>query len=315
MLTPAFMRSEFCYGIEMVRAKDRDDKKQASLIPLMVEAVSLEGSFLADLQYFPSEEPPLVDRPNRSVAVKAVADEIIRRVLRLRDERRSAYPLHANLPPQASGFVGRERILADLRQEFAGKGDRRCQAIVGASGMGKSAVVAEFAHLNRADYDVMWWVRAKDPEERDGDYAALASELGLPHADQRSAIDAVRRWLDLPPRGIRRWLVVFDDAADPDGVRSLLPRGVRGDVLITSKQPAGWDALATAHRLGALETDEAISYLCASSGDHDPAAAGQLVRRFGTTPNALMQMALTVRNQELTLEEYPLYLELRRERD
>ena len=64
--------------------------------------------------------------------------------------------------------------------------------------------------------------------------AALAKELDLPIKDSSNipeVIQAVRRWLDQN----RGWLLVFDNASNPDELREFRPKGETGHVIITSR--------------------------------------------------------------------------------
>jgi hypothetical protein len=304
LVTPAFIASKYCYVIELDRAIQRAEKKEAELYAVLVDSVALKGSSLEFRQYISSDPPPITAHPNQSQAIEMVVNQIVRHAEDLRSQRSSSQPTVWNVAPQVAGFVGRSELLETVRVGFRRKaGATRCQAIQGTSGTGKSAFAREYAHLNRADYEVVWWIRAESPVTRDSDFAALARELGLPHADQPAAIAAVKAWLDQTVTKNNRWLLVFDSAVDPAGVRALLPRRVRGDVVITSQIP-GWDDVASVQRLGWLSEAEAMDFLNTESGDRDPEAAAALVQRLQGRPQALLQAAATVRTQQITLADY-----------
>ena len=78
---------------------------------------------------------------------------------------------------------------------------------------------------NLADYDAVFWLTADPPAALASGYADLARELGLPEArltaDANAHVLAVRRWLESPAS--RRWLLVFDNADEPDVLRNYLP--------------------------------------------------------------------------------------------
>jgi predicted ATPase len=57
------------------------------------------------------------------------------------------------------------------------------RALYGLGGVGKTQLALEYAHRFAADYDLVWWIDAKQlvliPEQ----LAALAARLGLPAVD------------------------------------------------------------------------------------------------------------------------------------
>lgn len=305
VVTQHFMQSKFIQEVEVVRALERNDQDARTFIPLLFETVPLKGSMLAQLNYVPGDPPPIAERrgAERNRAIAHAAEEIIDRAMRLQAQRGRSVPVW-NVQPQDSPFVGRTELLETVRRGFwRASAPARCQAIVAPSRLGKSAFAREFAHLHRADYGVIWWIRAERPETRDADFAELAQKLDLPHADQGSAIDAVRRWLANPDSTTRRWLLVFDSAHDVEGVRELLPERLRGDVIITSQYPH-WKDLAEQHQLGALEAEEAARYLRRESGDPDRRSAAKLAAVLRGKPKSLMEASRTVKTRRITLAEY-----------
>ena len=186
-------------------------------------------------------------------------------------------------------FVGRETYVADLREALASsKPAALTQAIHGMGGVGKTQLAARYCQDHRAEYDVVWWLRAEQPESLAGDYAALATELGLPEADapnQAAAIEAVRDWL----QGNDGWLLVFDNAPKQDSVRPYFPTGVpRGHVIITSRDPI-WVAVATPLKVGVFERVQSVEFLLkrAGRGDAERSAAEALAEELGDLPLAL----------------------------
>ncbi len=61
LVSPDFMYSEYCYGIEMKRAIERDERKEAKVIPIILRPVYWQGclgSFkLCRKMPFPSQTP------------------------------------------------------------------------------------------------------------------------------------------------------------------------------------------------------------------------------------------------------------------
>ena len=175
------------------------------------------------------------------------------------------------------------------------------QAITGLGGVGKTQLAAEFAYRHRAEYDVVWWVRAEEPVTLLQDLAALAGALGLdPGAELDAAVAAVRTWLE----GNSRWLVVFDNATDPASVEAVMPRGGGGRVLVTSRNPS-WGAVGRVLAVDVLAQEEAVALLLGRSGHDDADAADELARELGRLPLALEQAgALVAESPGMTLSRY-----------
>jgi len=201
--------------------------------------------------------------------------------------------------PRHPSFVGRAELLAALEGGFTGSwagagGPRRRQVLVGLVGVGKTQLAVEYAYRHRADYDLVWWVRASAPETLVGDYAELARRVGLEdYSDQDATIEAVRTWLE----GRGRWLLVLDGADGDPGplkLKDLLPWGGQGHVLVTSRRGVGWDGVATPVAVDVLSGEEAARFLVDRTGEQDPAAAGELAEALGRLPLALEQAGAAI---------------------
>jgi hypothetical protein len=98
----------------------------------------------------------------------------------------------------------------------------------------------EFAHRNRDDYDIVWWIAAQDPQLVGEQMAQLAEVIGLA-APTDTAGQATAALLDVLGRR-SRWLLVFDDAESPYQLARFLPAGAR-HVLVASTD-LRWDEQA-----------------------------------------------------------------------
>lgn len=58
LISPDFMASEYCYGIEMKRAMERHERKETHVIPIILRPVYWEGS-LGKLQALPKDAKPI----------------------------------------------------------------------------------------------------------------------------------------------------------------------------------------------------------------------------------------------------------------
>ncbi len=212
-----------------------------------------------------------------------------------------------NVPIATRTFEGRSTALTALAGEPADDGRAavtQTQVVHGLGGVGKTQLVARFAHEHRGEYDVVWWIRAEQEATRLEDYAALGAKLGLAEAiatDQGTLVAATKAWLERS----RRWLLIFDNTPEPEAIASLLPAGKGGHVMVTSRRHADWRALgATPLQLNVWERQESVDFLSRSTGSLDRQAAGEIAELLGDLPLALAQAAAYTNEQVITLRTY-----------
>jgi len=61
LVSPDFMNSDYCYSVEMKRALERHDRKEALVIPVILRPIYWQ-SLLGKLQALPTDAKPVVDR-------------------------------------------------------------------------------------------------------------------------------------------------------------------------------------------------------------------------------------------------------------
>ncbi|MFI9583249.1 FxSxx-COOH system tetratricopeptide repeat protein [Streptomyces sp. NPDC052236] len=150
-----------------------------------------------------------------------------------------------NVRPRHAWFTGRAPVLDRLRDQLRGdprSAQRFPQVLYGLGGVGKTQVAREYAHRFRADYDLVWWVEAEQPDRVVSSLAELAARLDLRAGDEsreaaRAALQALRSGTPYS-----RWLLIFDNAEDLDRALKLLPgdtapisNGIYGHVLVTCR--------------------------------------------------------------------------------
>ena len=186
-------------------------------------------------------------------------------------------------------FIGRDDVLSSLSRDLrAGRPTSAVQVITGLGGQGKTGLVVEYAYRYAGVYDLVWWIRAEDPATLRGDYVELAAELGLPAEKDDQAIAALRREL----RRRRDWLLIFDNAEDPDELFPLLPDRHSGHVLVTSRR-RDWPHAETRH-LDVLSRQAAGEYLQRRGRMADRNAAEDIADALGCLPLALVQAASVI---------------------
>jgi hypothetical protein len=209
-------------------------------------------------------------------------------------------------------FTGRDLLLTDVHARLtAAELAVRRVVLTGLGGVGKTQVAVEYAYRQRADYDLVWWVRAEQSATMLGDYAALAGQFPIvgdlklaKDAPQEVAVAAVRAWLERH----HRWLLLFDNADEPQAVAELLPRSGTGHVLVTSRAETVWEHLASPLPVEVLAPADAAGFLVARSSDQGPGAATAattLAHTLGGLPLALEQAgAYVAATRTVTLAGY-----------
>ncbi|GIH66414.1 FxSxx-COOH system tetratricopeptide repeat protein [Microbispora siamensis] len=197
-----------------------------------------------------------------------------------------------NVPARNAAFTGRGLVLDRLRDQLVGGSSAVVlpQALYGLGGVGKTQVALEYAHRFRADYDLVWWISSEDPERINSAFEELARQLRIPVADNiAEVVSAVREALRLG-RPYGRWLLIFDNAGDPEDLRDFFPGGSSGHVMITSRNQA-WSTVAAPLEVDVFSQEESLEHL----GRRVPGLAAEDARRvaeaLGNLPLAVEQAA------------------------
>jgi tetratricopeptide (TPR) repeat protein len=211
------------------------------------------------------------------------------------------------VPARNPGFVGREELAAQVRQALL-RGDRAVvQALHGMGGVGKTQLATEYTHRFAGDYQVVWWVNAEQSGLIGDQFAALAAELGCarPGAD----LTAVRRAVLAELHGRDRWLLVFDNAEDPEELAYWLPGG-SGHVLITSRAHR-WEEIAVPIQVDVLARSESIAMLRDRVTGLPEADADRIAQALGDLPLAVAQAAGYMADTGMPAGEYIRLLQAR----
>ena len=205
-----------------------------------------------------------------------------------------------NLPARNRTFSGRDHEIPAIHEELTGPADGvHGVALWGLGGIGKTALAIEYAHRHAADYDLVWWVTTTKPEAAAADLARLASKLGIRQTAQQDTLEEL--WGVLARRD--RWLVVFDDADNPEDLRPFWPSGGSGHVLVTSRNPH-WGTLAAPIEVSVLDPDEATQFFDRRLRTANREAAEALAHELGHLPLALEQAAAYIEQTRISLADY-----------
>jgi tetratricopeptide (TPR) repeat protein len=177
-------------------------------------------------------------------------------------------------------------------------------AVWGGVGVGKTALVLEYAHRRRERYAVLWYVNASSRTSVTDGIEALAVRLGvrLPTTDREAHLHLL--WDALRQAG--RWLLIFDDAEHPADLADHWPSVGGGHVLVTSLNP-DWGHRARLLELGVFSRAETVHYLRSRTGRSD-ASDDELARELDGLALACEQAAAYMRQTGLAAGEYlPLF--------
>ena len=131
-------------------------------------------------------------------------------------------------------------------------------------------------------------------------------------------VDSVKRQLANTSHG---WLLVFDNADDPDlSLASYLPAGDRGDLIITSRNPGcqQYNTLGS-QEVGRLSSDDSVSLLtktiyAVTSPSQPVSKEGKtIVEALGCLALAIVQAGAYIRETSCTLQDYLEIYERRRQ--
>ncbi|MGF7237160.1 MAG: FxSxx-COOH system tetratricopeptide repeat protein [Frankia sp.] len=197
-----------------------------------------------------------------------------------------AVPEIFNVPRRLRHFTGRQPLLERIGAGL-GEGDPvAVTALHGMGGVGKTQLAVEYAHRHAATYGLVWWIDAEQTELVAGQLAALAARLELPttgriDGDAALILDVLRQR--------EGWLLVYDNADDPEALARWLPDGP-GHVLITSRHP-GWGGLADRIDVDVMARPDAVAFLTRRITGITPDLAEDLAGELGDLPLALEQAA------------------------
>lgn len=221
-----------------------------------------------------------------------------------------------NVPQRNKNFTGRADIIKQLRQGASSNvtavvpSGPLPRALQGFGGVGKTAVAVEYAYRYQSEYDLVWWIPAEQITLVRSSLAALAAKLGLEAASATGIEATTTAVLDALRRGmpISRWLLIFDNADQPEDLKSLIPYGP-GDVLITSRNHR-WNQEVETVPVDVFNREESIQFLTKrvpkGLAESD---ANRLADQLGDLPLALVQASAMLAQGGMPVDEYLRMLE------
>lgn len=91
LVSPSFMRSDYCYGIEMQFALQRHRSQEAWVIPIILRPTAWKETPLGELQALPSQGKPVTTWQRRDDAFQDVTEGIRQVVLSIQKKRENIF--------------------------------------------------------------------------------------------------------------------------------------------------------------------------------------------------------------------------------
>ncbi|OKJ16640.1 ATP/GTP-binding protein [Streptomyces sp. CB00316] len=211
-----------------------------------------------------------------------------------------------NVPPRNPGFTGRSLVLERMRDQLGGGMAvvlPQPQTLYGLGGVGKTQVALEYVHRFMADYDLVWWISSEQGDDVVASLAELAVRLGAQGGENMAA--ASQEAVDLLRRGVpsERWLLVFDNADDPETLRRYFPQGGSGHILVTSRNQS-WSQHGDALPVDVFLREESIEHLQRRASGLTDEDADQVATALGDLPLAVEQAAAWIAETATPIDTY-----------
>ncbi|MEU9337873.1 FxSxx-COOH system tetratricopeptide repeat protein [Streptomyces sp. NPDC048290] len=214
-------------------------------------------------------------------------------------------PVWGNVPPRNRAFTGREQLLEDLHQRLQeGTTAVLPEALQGMGGVGKSQLAVEYVYRHMNEYQVVWWIPAEQSQQIRQMLVELARRLGLDvgSGEANTAVPAVIEALRLG-EPFKNWLLVFDNAENPETVREFFPTNGPGRILVTSRN-AQWTTAARPLEVDVFAREESRQLLQMRAPSLDDATADQLAETLGDLPLGIEQAAVWLAETGMPADEY-----------
>lgn len=310
LLSPDYLASKYCQ-LELSAAISKDPIGETRfLIPIKVRECKTEGLLgpIAHIDMVGLDEPDAIERLFSMIF--GTSPESTRTApFPGKSSGAPRWPRFPgtlpdiwNVPHRRNhNFTGRDEILKNLSEAFTSGGlAALTQVLSGLGGVGKTHIALEYAYRHLDDYSIVWWLRAEKPESLVLDYAALGKELGF--GDESNNPDMVRRVRNWLGRNTG-WLLVFDNAENPDDLDDYLPQGGRGHTIVTSRKQH-CEGVGGPICVEVMESYEATEFLLKRTAKDERDAAVALAQELGHLPLALEQAAAYIWVRKYSISSY-----------
>ncbi len=210
-----------------------------------------------------------------------------------------------SVPQRNKNFTGREDLLRELRRRVTGDVTALLpHTLQGLGGVGKTQLAIEYAYRYASDYDVVWWIPADQEALVRSTLAALAPRLELSGITPGRVDDTARAVLEALRRGepYDRWLLIFDNADQPETIRNLMPHGP-GHVLVTSRNHR-WQSHADTIEVDVFARPESLEFLHRRVPAIADTDSSRLAHELGDLPLALEQAGALMAETAMPVDTY-----------
>jgi tetratricopeptide (TPR) repeat protein len=314
LISPAFLRSDFCYLREMPKALERHERGECVVIPVLIRPTpKWETLPFATLQVLPTRGLPVTNWADQDDAwsdvVQGIADAVRLPEQWPRTAKRGCGKCGIFQAPDPDAiFVGRtddveaiERMLLSDKQTVVIRG--------GLGGLGKTSLAQQTAHQMRQHFTggVLWGrLPADDANSLLRSMLAGAGLLESGDGSLPSTYEAAKRRLD-KFCSAEPVLIVLDNADTADDVAPFIPTRGPARVLVTTRHgitpslpnAAEWQI----EPLGDKAGQELIAKLTDQHTPGDPDAA-RLVSAMGGLPLAIRIAAGIMREFGWSVRDY-----------
>ena len=189
-------------------------------------------------------------------------------------------------------FVGRESCLSEIHKRLL---EKEPAVLSGLGGIGKTETAVAYAYKYRSEYEEVLWIPADTVLEIESGLVKTYEWLWPDHEIPKTedAVTNVLRWLDANPG----WLLILDNADNPEILKPYVPFIGQGHVLLTSRANVFRSLqISNPIELPSLDNDDAVKFLLVSTGredanDAERNGAHEIAIELGGLPLALEQAA------------------------
>ncbi|MEU6534396.1 FxSxx-COOH system tetratricopeptide repeat protein [Streptomyces sp. NPDC047000] len=300
----AFLRARYGRAAWRVLTDSAPGLPPSGVIRLRVDRAQMPGSdperAQVDLNHM--DEPECL----RGIldALNLTADQFSDGVVRPRFPGRR--PKIFNAPSRNTVFTGRAAVLEQLRTQL-GDGISivlpRPQTLFGLGGVGKTQIVLEYVHRFVADYDLVWWISAEQQDRILASLAELGGRIGVTGGEDMALASAEVVQMLATDAPTNRWLLVFDNADDPETIKEYFPAGGSGHILVTSRNQA-WAQQGASLPVDVFPRQESVEHLTRLAPGLSADEADRVADAVGDLPLAVEQAAAWLAETATPTDEY-----------